>query len=65
LPVRRVELKIAGQVHTAEVGDADTVKGFTVEVPAGPADIESVLLDVDGNALCGAYYVAVMKSPVP
>jgi arylsulfatase A-like enzyme len=61
LPVGRVELKIAGQVHTADVSDADTVKSFSVAVGAGPADIEATLLDKAGNALCGAYYVSVRK----
>ncbi len=61
LPVVRVELKIAGQVQTADVGDAETVKVFTVAVTAGPADIEATLLDKAGKALCSAYYVTVRK----
>lgn len=61
LPVGRVELKIAGQVQTAGVSNADTVKVFTVRVAAGPADIEATLLDQAGRALCSAYYVSVRK----
>ncbi len=61
LPVSRVELKIAGQVLTSDVGDSETAKVFTVAVAAGPADIEATLLDKAGKALCGGYYVSVRK----
>jgi arylsulfatase A-like enzyme len=61
LPVSRVELKVAGQVQTADVGDAEAVKVFTIAVAAGPADIEATLLDKNGGALCSAYYVSVRK----
>jgi arylsulfatase A-like enzyme len=61
LPVSQVELKIAGQVQTADVSKTETVKVFTMEVAAGPAHIEATLLDEAGRALCGAYYVSVRK----
>lgn len=61
LPVSRVELKIADQLKTADVSDAETVKVFTIVVNAGPADIETTLLDKSGKALCSAYYVTVRK----
>jgi hypothetical protein len=61
LPVSRVELKVAGQVQTADVGDAEAVKVFTIAVAAGPADIEATLLDKHAGALCSAYYVFVRK----
>jgi arylsulfatase A-like enzyme len=61
LPVSRVELKVAGQVRTADVGKEDRVKIFSVEVSAGPADIEATLLDEHGKALCGGYYISVRK----
>ena len=61
LPVTRVELKIVGQTQTAKVSDAETVMVFTVDMAACPADIEATLLDNDGKALCGAYYVSVRK----
>ncbi len=61
LPVSRVELKIVGQVLTADVSTEDSVKIFNVEVPAGPADIEATLLDKNGKALCGGYFVSIRK----
>ena len=56
------ELKIAGQVQTADVSGADTVKVFTVRVAAGPADLEATLLDLDGKPLCSAFYVTISKT---
>ena len=61
LPVSQVEIKVAGQVQTADVSNAETVKVFTLAVAAGPADIEATLLDKAGRALCSAYYVSVRK----
>lgn len=61
LPVSRVELKIAGQVQSADASSADTVKIFTMELAAGPADIEATLIDNAGKALCSAYYISVRK----
>ena len=59
LPVGRVELKIAGQVQTADVSGVDTAKVFTIRAAAGPADIEATLLDLDGRPLCSAFYVTI------
>ncbi len=61
LPVSRVELKYADQVQTADVSDAETLKIFTITAAAGPAEIEATLLDKDGKALCGAFYISVRK----
>jgi arylsulfatase A-like enzyme len=61
LPVSRVELKVAGQVKTTDVGQEDSVNIFSIAVPAGPTDIEATLLDKNGKALCAGYYVSIRK----
>lgn len=52
---------ISGQTQTADVSTSETVKVFTIAVPAGPAAIEDTLLDSSGKSLCSAYYVLVRK----
>lgn len=61
LPVARARLRIGDKVQEAEVARDDAVKVFTVDVAAGPADIEATLLDKQGTPLCGAYYVSVRE----
>ncbi|MCX7046351.1 MAG: arylsulfatase [Candidatus Sumerlaeota bacterium] len=59
LPVARARLKIGASVQEADVDSRDKAKVFTVKVDAGPADLETTLLDKDGKALCSAYYVSI------
>lgn len=61
LPVARARLKVGDRVQETAVGGADTSASFTVEVGAGPADLEATLLDRDGRPLCGAFYATVRR----
>jgi len=61
LPVARARLRIGTRVQEAEVATEDTSIVFTVILDAGPADIETGLLDKDGKPLCGAHYVYVRR----
>jgi len=61
LPVARVRLKIGSQVQEAEVAAEDAAKIFTVALEAGPAEIETGLLEKSGEPLCGAYFVYVRR----
>ena len=61
LPVRKVRLKVGKSVKEADVTGKETAKVFTVELSAGPAEIETRLLDGDGSPLCGAYFVYVRR----
>jgi len=62
LQVARVRLRIGQNMQEAELADGDKVAVFLVKAVAGPADMEAVLLDKDGAALCGAFYVAVRRN---
>jgi arylsulfatase A-like enzyme len=62
LPVARVRLKIGESVQMADVPRGDKAGVFTVNVSAGPAEIEAALLDTNGKPLCGAYYVYVRRN---
>jgi len=61
LPVKKVRLKVGKLVKEAEVASEETAKVFMVELSAGPTEIETWLLDGDGNPLCGAYFVYVRR----
>jgi hypothetical protein len=61
LPVAKARLKIGHSIQDADVTAGETVKVFTVEVAAGPADIETTLFDKTGKPLCSAYYVQIRK----
>ncbi len=61
LPVAKARLKIGQTVQEAEVAPEDAGKVFTVALESGPVDIETWLLDEDGNPLCGAYFVYVCR----
>ena len=61
LPLSRVELKVAGQVQTADVCKENKLRVFSVVVPAGHADIEFTLLDDDAKGLSGGHFASVRK----
>jgi len=65
LPVARARLRIGDRIQEAAVGGADTAAGFSIEVGAGPADVEATLLDKDGAPLCGAFYATIRGTSRP
>jgi hypothetical protein len=65
LPVKRIRLKVGGQVHEAQITPADTAKVFTLALPAGPLRLETVILDAKGKPLAEAYYLYVRPEEAP
>lgn len=61
LPVARVQLKIGGKVQESAVEDGAKASTFTVQLPAGPAEIEATLLNAQGQPLAGAGYVTIRR----
>ena len=57
IPVAKIRLTVDGTVREATISPDETAGVFTVELESGPARIEAQLLDADGKAICGAYYV--------
>ena len=64
LPIASVELRFStGQVLRSRVAPSATSVSFSVELLAGPLDIEAWLLDAQGERLTGAYYVYAESAP--
>ncbi len=61
LPVAKAQLKLAANVQAIAVSPGDRAAVFTIEAPAGPADIETTFFDDAGAALCSAYYMEIRK----
>ena len=59
---QRMTKSVGSSVQETDVGSSDTCAAFTIQVEAGAADIEAVLLDSKGKALCGGYYVSVQNA---
>jgi arylsulfatase A-like enzyme len=57
IPAAKIGLKVAGTVREAMILPEETAKVFTLELESGPARVEAQLLDADGKAIGGAYYV--------
>lgn len=61
IPATAVRLKVGSIIREADIEADDAAKNFTVDLKAGPAQVEAWLLDETGKELCGAYYVYVKK----
>jgi hypothetical protein len=61
LPVKTARLKVGDLLKEANCAAEDTAAVFTVELEAGPVDLEARLLDQHGKPLCGAYFVYVRR----
>jgi len=61
LPIARARLKVGSFNQTVPVAATDKVVSFTVNLPAGPTDLQTWLLDANGKLLAGAYYVTVTR----
>ena len=61
LPITRARLKVANFDQTVPVTATDKVISFTVNLPSGPADLQTWFLNANGALLTGAYYVYVTR----
>jgi hypothetical protein len=63
LPVASARLKIGAVEVSADVEPGAKAVEFTVELPAGPTQLQTWFLDRSGRQLCGAFYVEVLRLP--
>jgi arylsulfatase A-like enzyme len=61
LPIARARLKVGSFNQTVPVTATDKAISFTVNLPAGPADLQTWFMDVNGKLLTGAPYVSVAR----
>jgi hypothetical protein len=61
LPIERARLRVAGFDQTLPVTANDKVISFTMNLPAGPTDLQTWFMDATGKVLTGAYYVSVTR----
>jgi hypothetical protein len=61
LPIARARLKVANFDQTVPVTATDKAISFTVNLPAGPTDLQTWFLNANGGLLTGAYYVYVNR----
>ena len=61
LPIAYARLKVAKFDQTVPVTATDKAISFTVNLPAGPTDLQTWFRDANGNLLTGAYYVYVRR----
>jgi hypothetical protein len=52
---------VAGFDQTLPVTATEKVVSFTVNLPAGPTDLQTWFMDATGKVLTGAYYVSVTR----
>jgi hypothetical protein len=62
LPVEQVLLEVAGRRMTNPVSEQTTVSRFEATLGPGPADVRATLLDSQGRAISGGYFVNVFPS---
>ena len=61
LPIARARLKVANFDQTVPVTATDKAISFTVNLPAGPTNLQTWFLNANGGLLTGAYYVYVNR----
>jgi arylsulfatase A-like enzyme len=61
LPIAQARIKIAGSEQSIAVKSDDSTATFTIDLSAGPAELQTWFLAADGRELCGAYYVTVER----
>jgi arylsulfatase A-like enzyme len=61
LPIRQARLKVATFDQTVPVTATDKAISFTVNLPAGPTNLQTWFLNANGGLLTGAYYVYVNR----
>ena len=61
LPITQARLRVANFDRTVPVTPTDKLISFTVNLPAGPTDLQTWFLDANGELLTGAYYVYVRR----
>ncbi len=61
IPVAKARLKVAGVDVSFTVDPKATAATFTVELPVGPARLQTWFYDAEGKELCGAFYVEVRR----
>ena len=61
LPIAKARLKIGNAERASEVAPTDKSIAFTLELSAGPAELQTWFTGADGQDLCGAYFVEVRR----
>jgi hypothetical protein len=61
LPIASARLRLGTVERTRTVKAGDKAAAFTVALPAGRAELQTWFYGVDGNELCGAYYIYVRR----
>jgi hypothetical protein len=63
LPITAARIRIGTQEFTSEPHQDGTHVSVVAEIPAGPLEIQTWMLDSTGKSLCGAYYLHVERLP--
>jgi arylsulfatase len=61
LPITQARIKIGSHDKSMAVAQDDKCASFELTLEAGDTELKTWLMDKDGNELCGAYYVEVVK----
>ena len=62
LPIAKARIKLGEFDRSADVGPRDEAVSFTAELKAGPIELQTWFLEVDGTEICGAYFVEVRRN---
>ncbi len=61
-PIAQAQLKVGDSIdQIIETKSDDTVATFNVHLPAGETTLEGVFRDKKGEAICGAFYIEVLR----
>ncbi|MCC9655441.1 arylsulfatase [Rhodopirellula halodulae] len=63
LPIQSGRLRIGDFDQTSPVDSSGQSITFRTQLSAGPIEMQTWMLDQDGNSICGAYYVDVHRLP--
>ena len=61
LPIAQARLTLGETTQTARPDADQQLVRFAVDLEKGPVELQTWMLDADGNEICGAYYVTVTR----
>jgi hypothetical protein len=61
LPAARARLRVGVVDLSKPIAAGDKAAVFTTDLPAGPAELKTWFYNVDGDELCGAFFVQVER----
>ncbi len=60
-PIAKAQLIVGDYNKTIDTKSADTVATFDIHLKKGDTTIEGIFLDKNGEAICGAFYIEVLR----